>query len=154
VPEQGSPAINSHPLFPLRDIWPDVIERLQSLLIDAGEHELAATVPDLQVYDRCRCGSGHCATVYTLPRPVGAYGPGHRNVVFWDADPVDLDTGKRLGVRPIAEYMTVLDVIPAGIACIEILEDRESRRSLVAALPDVTQSKNPGNESTGTAPAP
>jgi len=63
-------------------------------------------------------------------------GPGHRNIVLWHSDPIDVDTGEPLGVKVTAKYMTVLDVIPAGIACIEILDDHESRRQLLVALPD------------------
>jgi hypothetical protein len=83
---------NTRPLFPLRQIWPDVVDQLQALLIAKGETALAATVQSLEVYDRCRCGADHCATVYVEPPPEGAYGPGHRNVVFWDRGRINLDT--------------------------------------------------------------
>ena len=131
--------INKQPLFPLRQIWPDVIALLKSLLTEAGEIELAATVEGLEVYDRCRCGSDHCATVYTKPRPSGGFGPGHRNVVFWNANTIDLDTRLRVGdtsTAPTTEYTTILDVVQDEIRCIEILYDHESRRRLLAALPD------------------
>jgi hypothetical protein len=129
--------VNTTPFFPLRDVLPDVVDRLQKLLTEAGEHELAAAVPGLQVFDRCRCGADHCATVYTLPKPNGAYGDGHRNIAFWPKDVINVETGERLQGQPAAEYMTILDVIPEGIACIEILYGAESRCRLVAALPDV-----------------
>ena len=132
--------INKQPLFPLRQIWPDVVDRLKNLLTESGEIELAATVEGLEVYDRCRCGSDHCATVYTKPRPSGGFGPGHRNVVFWNANTIDLDTRLRVGdtsTAPTTKYTTILDVVDGEIRCIEILYDHESRRRLVAALPDV-----------------
>jgi hypothetical protein len=59
------PPINTQPLFPLGEIWPDVVERLKNLLLETGELSHAATLEGLQVYDRCRCGSDDCATVYT-----------------------------------------------------------------------------------------
>jgi hypothetical protein len=124
------PPPNTTPLFLLRSIWPDVVGHLQDLLIEKGEHELAATVPNLWVYDRCLCNADHCATVYTLPRPIGAYGSAHRNIAFWPPDYTDLDTGRTTGEDGIAsetQYLKIIDVIPAGIACIEILDDWESR---------------------------
>ena len=131
--------INRQPLFPLRQIWPDVVDRLKNLLTESGEIELATTVEGLEVYDRCRCGSDHCATVYTKPRPSGGFGPGHRNIVFWNANTIDLDTRMRVGdtsTAPTTEYTTILDVVQDEIRCIEILYDHESRRRLLAALPD------------------
>ena len=44
-PDQKT-AINTRPIFQLRDIWPEVLERLQKLLIQEGEGDLAATVPE------------------------------------------------------------------------------------------------------------
>ena len=116
-------AINTVPLFPLRQILPDVVERLKSLLTEDGKLELAASVEDLQVYDRCRCGTDYCATVYTQPRPSSGYGPNHRNLVFWNPD---------------TEHTTIIDVVDSGIACIEILDDHDSRDRLTAALPEDT----------------
>jgi hypothetical protein len=137
--EPPEPPINTQPLFPLRQIWPDVLDRLKRLLTESGEIELAATVEGLEGYDRCRCGSDHCATIYTKPRPSGGFGPSHRNIVFRNADTIDLDTRLRVGDTSTArttEYTTILDVVDEEIRCIEILDDHESRRRLVAALPD------------------
>jgi hypothetical protein len=136
VPEEP---INTEPLFPLREIWPNVVDRLKASLIDDGELKLAATVEGLQVYDRCRCGADYCATVYTKPRPRGGWGPTHRGLVFWNSDAIDPDTGVRIGdpcISPTTQYMTILDVVDEEIALIEILDDHESRRRLVIALPD------------------
>jgi hypothetical protein len=137
--ERPERAINTTPLFSLREIWPDVVERLKTLLTEDGRLELAASVEGLQVYDRCRCGVEYCATVYTKPRPSGGYGPTHRNLVFWNPDTIDLDTSERVGdtsTAPTTEYTTILDVVSNEIACIEILNDADSRRRLIAALPD------------------
>jgi hypothetical protein len=116
-------AINTVPLFPLRQILPDVVERLKHLLMEDGKLELAASVEDLQVYDRCRCGTDYCATVYSQPRPAGGYGPTHRNLVFWNPD---------------TQHTTIIDVVDNGIACIETLDDDDSRDRLTAALPEDT----------------
>jgi hypothetical protein len=132
-------AINTVPLFPLRQILPAVVERLKHLLTEGGEAELAATVEGLQVYDRCPCGSDYCTTVYTKPRRSGGDGPSHRTVVFWNSDTIGLDTVVRAGYAsksPRAEFTTIIDVIDDGIARIEILDDHDSRRRLIAALPD------------------
>jgi hypothetical protein len=137
--ENAKLPMNTHPLFPLKDMWPDVIDRLRNLLTEAGELELAATVDGLWVFDRCRCGAEYCATIYTKPRPSSGYGPNHRNVVFWNPNTVDLDAGKTVGemcTYPTTQYTTILDVVNNEIACIEILGDHDSRSRLLAALPD------------------
>ncbi len=131
--------INTKPLFLLRDIWPDVLERLKNLLTEDGKLELAASVEGLQVYDRCRCGADYCATVYTKPKPNGWHGPTHFNIVFWNPDTINLGTRERVGdtcSSPTTQFTTILDIVDGGIACIEILDDHASRSSLVAALPD------------------
>lgn len=106
--------INTEQLFPLREIWPDVVAQLRILLTDAGEPELAATVETLEVFDRCRCGADFCGTVYTQP-------------------------GRKIRETcksPTAPHTTILDVVNDQIMCIETLDDHESRRRLIAALPD------------------
>jgi hypothetical protein len=140
--ERPLPTINTQPLVSLRDIWPEVVERLRNLLTESGELDLAASVDSMHVYDRCRCGADHCATVYTRPRPSDRYGPTHRNVVFWDGDTIDLDTGIRVGdtsTAPTTQFTTILDVVDDQIMCIEILDDQESRRRLIEALPGLPE---------------
>lgn len=112
--------------------------RLKFLLTEAGEFQLGDTVDGLWVFDRCDCGADFCATAYTQPRPIGGYGPGHRNIVFWAPDTVNLDTGKTIAetsTYPTTEFTIILDVVKDEIRCIEILDDDESRRLLIAALP-------------------
>ena len=130
------PPPNTHPLFPLRQIWPEVVELLTKLLADAGEESLASTVAELVVFDRCQCGMDDCATVYTRPRPRGPFGPSHRNVAFFRPSTICLDTGRSAAEDglPTAPYMVILDVVDDQIACIEIL-DEDCRRMLIAALP-------------------
>jgi hypothetical protein len=149
--------VNTTPLFPLRDIWPEVVDGLAVLLAQTGEAALAKAVRELDVYER----SGHSRG-------------NHRNVVFWSADPTCVDTddlpalnsGVGRDMEPTildvvdeemacieivgdteslpasssgyltAPYTTILDVVDEEITCIEILCDAESRRRLLAALPD------------------
>src|SRR5271155_4200335 len=66
----------------LADTLPEFVTELRQLLAEQGEPELAAQVPSLTILDRCRCGDDFCATFYTQPKPVGAYGPSHRNVAL------------------------------------------------------------------------
>ena len=128
--------INTEPLFLLRDIWPDVVERLKILLMEDGEPELAATVDGLQVYDRCRCGADYCSMVHTKPRTRGERGPTHRGLIFWNKAS-KLAIRARFGdTSPTTEYTTSLDVVDEEIVLIEILDDHESRRALITALPD------------------
>ena len=68
--------------LPLSDTLPALAAELRQLLTEQGEPELAAQVPGLMIFDRCRCGDDFCATFYTQPKPEGRYGPGHRNVAL------------------------------------------------------------------------
>jgi hypothetical protein len=137
--ELSEEPINTEPLFLLREIWPDVVERLKALLIADGELDLAATVEDLQVYDRCRCGADYCAMVDTKPRMRGGFGPTHPTLSFWNSDKISPAIRVRYRdacTSPTTKYLTILEVVDEEIVLIEILDDHESRRRLVAALPD------------------
>jgi hypothetical protein len=92
----------------------EITERLKA----RAQDQLAATVPELHVIDRCRCGDDFCATMYTEPPPRSAYGAGHRCI--------DLDAD---------EGMVVLDVVHERIACVEVLYRDDVRRKLVELLP-------------------
>ena len=102
----------------LTDALPAFATELRQLLEKQGEAELAAQVPGLMIFDRCRCGDDFCATFYTQPKPDGAYGPGHRNV------PLTPDEG-----------MVILDVVGAEIACVEVLDRNDVREKLDAVHP-------------------
>ena len=130
--------INTEPLFLLRDIWPDVVDRLKLLLTEDGEPELAATVDGLQVYDRCRCGADYCSIVHTKPRTRGERGPTHRTLNFWNSDKINPAIRVRYRdarTSPTTQYLTILEVVDEEIVLIEILDDHESRRALITALP-------------------
>jgi len=102
----------------LVDMFPALSAELQQLLTEQGESRLAAQVPGLTVIDRCRCGDDFCGMFYVLPKPVGAYGPDHRNV---DLSPKD--------------GMLILDVLANRIAAVEVLYRDEIRQRLLAEFP-------------------
>lgn len=100
----------------LQDALPDLAEELTSLLRNANERDLVKQVPLLQLVDRCRCGDDFCATLYTAPKPKGAYGPNHESL------PLNPSSGQ-----------LILDLVDRKIVCIEILF-REDLRSRVLQL--------------------
>jgi hypothetical protein len=108
---------NTTPLFRLAEAMPEFADELSQLLSEQGETGLAASVPDLWVFDRCPCHGDFCATMYTRPAPEAGF-PGHGGVsVLSKAGPVYIDTSYGM------------------IACIEVLDQPEIRRKLVEALP-------------------
>jgi hypothetical protein len=102
----------------LCEMLPLLSQELEQLLKNAGEGNLASQVSGLRILDRCRCGDDFCASFYTQPKPDGAYGPGHRNVLL----------------EP-AKGMLILDVVDDVIAQVEILHRDDIRKTLLAALP-------------------
>ena len=102
----------------LNELLPLLSQELEQLLKDMGETNLSSQVPGLRILDRCRCGDDFCASFYTQPKPNGAYGPGHRNVIL------EPDKG-----------MLILDVVDDVIAQVEILNRDDIRHTLIAALP-------------------
>ena len=102
----------------LTDSMPELAQELELLLITEGEPDLAAQVRQLRIVDRCRCGEASCATFYTVPRPIGSWGPGHRNLSL------DCETG-----------MLILDVVDDTVTCVEVLDRDEVRQRLDKLLP-------------------
>jgi len=102
----------------LTNMFPELATELQELLSQKGEPELAAQISGLKVLDRCRCGDDFCGMFYVLPKPRGAYGPGHRNI------PMEPNTG-----------MMILDVVGDKIAAVEVLYRNEVRRRLLMEFP-------------------
>jgi hypothetical protein len=88
---------NIMPLI-LREVLPGLASELEVLLRSDDESEL-------NVVDRCHCASESCATIYNVPKPEGAWGPTHRNIVL-----------------DVPEGMTVVDVLNEQVVCIEILD--------------------------------
>jgi hypothetical protein len=101
----------------LPDVLPSFAAELRQLLDEQHEHELAAQVPTLTIFDRCRCGDDICATFYTGPKPNDGFGPGHRNVRLMPED-----------------GMLILDVVDGKIACVEVLDREDFRQKLLGVL--------------------
>ena len=99
-------------------IFPELAAELQQLLADQGESKLAEQVPGLTLIERCRCGDDFCGMFYVLPKPVGAYGPEHRNVAL----------------EP-REGMLIIDVLADKIAAVEVLYRDEVRKKLLIEFP-------------------
>ncbi|MGW4024461.1 hypothetical protein [Streptomyces sp. NPDC005009] len=92
-----------HPL--VRDVFPDLIAELITLLEDEGERELAICVWDVRLVAMCDCGDDFCQSIYTAVHQKGEpYGEGHRCVPLLPS-----------------KGMLVLDVVYGRIMYIEIL---------------------------------
>ena len=100
----------------LQDSLPDFADELTSLLRNKNERDLLEQVPLLRLVVRCRCDDDFCATLYTAPKPKGAYGLNHESL------PLDPSSGQ-----------LILDLVDRKIVCIEILF-REDLRSKVLQL--------------------
>jgi hypothetical protein len=102
----------------LGKVLPELTKELEGLLTSNGELGLAVQVQSLALVDRCRCDSDSCATFYCVPKPKGAWGSNHRNVL--------LDT---------KEGLTVVDVLDEKIVCIELLDRADIRSKVLKLLP-------------------
>ena len=75
----------------LQDALPDLTDELARLLRKNNENDLVKQIPRLRLVDRRRCGDDFCATLYTAPKPKGAYGPNHGKHLsesfLWTVDP-------------------------------------------------------------------
>jgi hypothetical protein len=100
------------------EMFPALSTELQDLLVRQSEPQLAAQVQELSLIERCRCGDDFCGTFYVLPKPTGAYGPGHRNV----------------SLEP-ERGMLILDVMNDKIAAVEVLYRDEIRQRLLIGFP-------------------
>jgi hypothetical protein len=102
----------------LSDTLPHLALELEDLLNKKGEPELAASVSQLIIVDRCRCGDDFCSSFYTQPKPEGRHGPDHRCI------PLDASKG-----------MLILDVVAAAIAHVEVLDRDDVREILITEFP-------------------
>ena len=102
----------------LVDVLPSFAAEIEALLMKANELELRAQVPEQKIWDRCGCEDSFCASFYTQPKPHGAYGPGHRNVVL---EPED--------------GMLILDVVYGRIMQVEALYRDDIRKVLRSFFP-------------------
>lgn len=103
----------------LQETLPDLADELTVLLRYWNERDLAEQIPHLRLVDRCRCGGDFCATLYTAPKPKGAYGPGHET----------------LPLGPSSEQM-ILDLVHGKIVCIEILFRDDLRKRVLELFPE------------------
>ena len=95
---------------------PDLAAEMVSLLRTEGRDDLADQVATLRIVERCGCRDDFCATFYTAPRPVGAWGLGHETVAL------DPDQG----------YLNV-DILNGQVVSVEVLY-RDSVRDLLDKL--------------------
>lgn len=102
----------------LQDDLPEFADELRALLEKDNLSRLAGQVGALRIFDRCRCEEMSCASFYTVPKPKGAWGAGHENIV--------LDAG---------EGLLVLDVVKGQIVYVEILDRGEIREKLLRQVP-------------------
>lgn len=99
-----------HPL--VRDVFPDLVAELITLLETEGESELAICAWDLRLVDECGCGDDFCQSFATAAHPEGQpYGAGHRCVPLLPA-----------------RGMLCLDVLDGRIMYVEILDRPRVRR--------------------------
>jgi hypothetical protein len=89
----------------LRTRWPIFATELVAALAACGEDRLADQVERLRIVEVCDCGDDFCQSIYTGPKPAGAYGSGHRTVCL-DA--------------PWPGYL-ILDVVHDDIVYVEVL---------------------------------
>ncbi|RNI17202.1 hypothetical protein [Flexivirga caeni] len=90
----------------LVDRYPVLAQQLREALVAEREPSLADQVEKLRVVAECGCGDDFCQSLYTAPKPTGAYGPEHRNVRLdapWPG-------------------MLILDVVDGQIAYVEVLD--------------------------------
>jgi hypothetical protein len=97
---------------------PELAGELEALLLKNGEAELARQVAGLFIIDRCRCGDDFCATIYTAPKPKGAWGLGHETIAL----------------DPEEGYMNV-DLLNGNIVEVEVLFRDQIRDQLLKLLP-------------------
>ena len=105
----------------LAETLPAFPAELRQLLEQKGEPELAAQVPELMIFDRCRCGKENLRHVLRATQTAkNGFGPGHRNVRLMP----------ELG-------MLILDVVAGEIACVEIFDRDHVGRSWMRSFREI-----------------
>ena len=110
----------------LQDALPDLADELTALLRSQNERDLAEQVPRLPLVDRCYCDDDFCATLYTAPKPKGAYGPNHESI----------------SLNPSSGQF-ILDLVDRKIVCIEILFREDLRSKVLQMFPQNLLDKRP-----------
>jgi hypothetical protein len=103
----------------LESAIPDFAAELRRLLEREGRPDLAEQVTGLPVVDRCRCGDDFCAMFYAVPRPGGAWGPGHETIIL-----KFVDTG-----------MINIDLVAGRIVAVEVLYRQDIQSALARLFP-------------------
>ena len=101
----------------LRNVAPELVTEMQSLLMEQGEHDLATQVVKLAIVELCSCGDSFCSTFHTVERSNSPRGLGHRTIAL----------------RPQRGILNV-DVVGPDIVGIEILYRDEFRTNIRAAV--------------------
>ena len=93
--------------YPLvRDVFPDLIAELATLLAEEGETGLAVSVREVRLIGECDCGDAFCQSIRTAEHPQGQpFGVGHRCVPLLPS-----------------EGILALDVVDDRIMYIEIVD--------------------------------
>ena len=87
------------------ELSPELGRLLLVALVADGRPDLADSIEELEAREPCSCGDAFCTSFYTGPRPDGAWGPDHENLVY-----------------DFAGGMLVLDVVEGVIRYVEVLD--------------------------------
>jgi hypothetical protein len=109
----------------LQDALPDLADELATLLRNNNELGLVEQVALLRLVDRCRCGDDFCSTLYTAPKPEGAYGPNHESI----------------SLNPSSGHL-ILDLVDRKIVCIEILFREDIRSRVLQLFPQPSEASD------------
>lgn len=97
-------------------VLPELAQQLRDGLTELSANDLALSVDQLDVVDRCRCRDPSCGIFYCLPK--------------------ELWKGKRLRqVIPRVPCLFAIDVYDEQIACVEILDRPEITEMLDSLFP-------------------
>ncbi len=119
----------------VRDLYPELLAELVSLLEGEGERELALSARDLRIVEDCGCGDDFCQSFRTASHPAGQpYGPGHRCVCLLPS-----------------RGMLNLDVVDGRIMYVEVLDRPPLRTPRRPDPPGTTPPSVPPIPSTGGA---
>lgn len=97
----------------LHERLPELARELEQNLNAEGENFLAGSIQTLRIHSACECSDITCGSFYTGPRPDGAFGPGHRNILL---DPT--------------KGMMILDVVDDVIRYVELIDRPDIQEAL------------------------
>lgn len=97
----------------LHERLPELARELEQNLNAEGENFLAGSIQTLRIHSACECSDITCGSFYTGPKPDGAFGPGHRNILL---DPT--------------KGMMILDVVDDVIRYVELIDRPDIHEAL------------------------